>query len=117
MVFELYDWSLFGIIALRHQDQAAARDAFATAVAQADAMLAHHAENCVALDGKALALCGLALCGDRQHLSAAVDAYKKARAVDKNAGTVLRVVRLFDALAVADTTGILAGVRSAASGE
>ena len=108
--------ALLGVIALRQQDRAAARDAFATAVVQADAILAHNAETSGALDSKALALCGLALCGDRQHLSTAVDAYRKARAVDKNPGTVLGVVRLFDALVVADPTGILAGVRGAAAG-
>ena len=106
-----------GVICLRQQDLTAARDAFVTAVAQADAMLANNAESEQALDSKALALCGLALCGEPQHLSAAVAAYRKAREVNKNVGIVRKRLESFDALAVADSAGILAEVRSVAGGD
>ncbi len=40
-----------------------------------------------------------------------------AREINKDAGTVKRVLRLFDALAVVDTEGALVEARKATSGE
>ena len=84
-------------------------------MAQADTLLAHTPEYLGALDSKGLALCGLALLGEDPGLAA--DAYRAARAINRDPGIVSRVLRLFDALAVADTEGALAGVRAAAAGE
>jgi hypothetical protein len=57
------------------------------------------------------------LCESRQHIPAAMEAYRAARALCKDVGIVNRVLRLFDALAVADEKGILTEVRKAAAGE
>jgi len=109
--------ALLGVIALRQDDRGAACEAFTAAVAHADSLLAHTAENYGALDTKGLALAGLALCAGPQHLSAASAAYRAARQIFAGAGIVARVVRLLDALAAADTAGILGEVRRAARGE
>jgi tetratricopeptide (TPR) repeat protein len=118
-----YALALLGLIALRQGDGDAAREAFAASVAQADALLAHTAQYFQALDSRGLALCGLALCEERNpvsgrnRVSQAVAAYRDARAVNHDAGIVASVLRLFDALAVADTEGRLAWARAAAAGE
>jgi tetratricopeptide (TPR) repeat protein len=107
--------TLLGVIALRQGDRAAAQEAFEGAVAEAEALLIHSKQNYGALDSKGLALCGLALCEENSdHISAAIDAYRAARAMNKDAGIVRYVLRLFDELVRADSGGILAEVRSAA---
>jgi hypothetical protein len=110
---------LLGVIALRQGERPAAQEAFAEAVAQADALLAHTAQYYDALDAKGLALCGLALCGQGDALPAAVGAYRAARAITQVTGTVGRAVRLLHALAQADPSGpeLLAAARAAAGGE
>jgi tetratricopeptide (TPR) repeat protein len=109
--------ALLGLIALRQGDVAAAQEAFAEAVAQAVAMVTHSTQNFRALDSKGLALCGLVVCGDAGRVAEAIEAYKAARAINKDAGTVSRVLRLFDTLAEADEAGVLAGMRVSAAGE
>lgn len=113
-------FTLLGVIALRQGEVTTAKEAFATAVVQADAMLARAARNYGALEAKGLALCGLALCearDPRDRLSEAIIALRAAREINKDAGVVKRVLRLFDALIVVDTDGILKNVRSAAAGK
>ncbi|MDQ1523496.1 MAG: hypothetical protein QOE47_1420 [Pyrinomonadaceae bacterium] len=109
--------ALFGLIAVRQNDPTAAREGFAAAVTQADAILTHSAQYFDALDAKGLALCGLTLCEDGNRVPEAIEAYKAARAINKDVGIVGRVLKLFDALAVADEGGLLAEVRAAAAGE
>jgi hypothetical protein len=75
------------------------------------------AQNYLALDTKGLALCGLTLCDGANRTSAAIEAYRAARAINKDAGVVARVLRLFDAVAVVDSAGALKDVRAAAAGE
>ncbi len=112
----------------RKSDFTRAYEAFAAAVQQAEQLLAHSAQNYAALDAKGLALSGLALCEGPPHV--AVDTFRvetfrrnvsttfrAARAINKDAGIVKRVLRLFDELAKADTAGILQDVRAAAAGE
>ena len=70
-----------------------------------------------ALDTKGLALSGLALCQNSEHIPAAKEAYKAARAINSDAGVVGRGLQLFDTLAKADTAGILAEIRVQAAGE
>ena len=87
---------------------------------QANALLTHTAHNYRALDTKGLALCGLVLCDEGEHLTAAVEAFQAARAINRDPGIVQRVLRLLDALALADAAEILAQlapVRTAAAGE
>ncbi len=64
-----YVLALLGVIALRQQDRAAAQDAFASAVTEADQLLAYSIQNFAALDVKGLALCGLALLGQNKALA------------------------------------------------
>jgi tetratricopeptide (TPR) repeat protein len=109
--------ALLGVILLRQGDRPAAQEAFAAAVAQADVLLAHTAHNYRALDTKGLALCGLVLCGEGEHLPASIEAFQAVRAINQDPGIVQRVLRLLDALALADAARILLQVRAAAAGQ
>ena len=112
-----YASAVLGVIALRQGDTIAARAAFTTALKQANELLAQTPQLYGALDSKGLALCGLALCEGAQHVSAAKEAFRAARAITSAAGIVGQVLRLFDALAQADMTGMLAEVRAEIAGE
>lgn len=109
--------AVLGVATLRQGDRLAAREAFATAINQCSELLARNPQFYDALDTKGLALCGLALCENPKYIPNAKEAYKAARAINSDAGVVGRVLRLFDALAKADTDGILAEVRAEAAGE
>jgi tetratricopeptide (TPR) repeat protein len=109
--------ALLGVTALLQGDRMAARDAFATALHQADELLTRNPQFYRALDTKGLALCGTALCENTEYIPGAKEAYKAARAINSDAGLVGRVLRRFDVLAKADTAGILAEVRAEAAGE
>jgi tetratricopeptide (TPR) repeat protein len=112
-----YVCALGGVIALRQGDRPAAEEMLAAAVAEAHRMLQASSENYQALDSRALALCGMALSEGSARATEAVEAYHSARRINRDAGVVKRVLLLFDALAVLDKDGALAGVRSAAAGE
>jgi tetratricopeptide (TPR) repeat protein len=109
--------ALLGLIASRQGTAVAAQEAFAAAVSEADGLLTYAAQNYFAWDTKGLALCGLTLCDGVNRTSAAIEAYMAARAINKDAGIVARVLRLFDALALVDSAGTLNEVRAAAAGE
>lgn len=110
--------ALLGVIALRQDDRAAARKALTEAIHEADGLIEHTPQFYRALDSKALALCGLALLEQNpQHVGAAAEAYQAAREVTSAAGIVGRVLRLHDALAALDTTGMLDAARAAAAGD
>lgn len=110
-------WAMAGVIALRRGEAKAAREAFTAAVAASDLLLSRNDRNAPALDSRALALCGLALCdGNPAHLSGAGAAYRAARSICRDAGIVARSLRLFDELAVADSAGMLGKVRTLAEG-
>jgi hypothetical protein len=121
--------ALRGVIALRQASQdlpgfGNLEGLFTAAIAHADALLAQTPELFDALDAKGLALCGLAVCDARNPISArnrvseAIAAFRAARAINKDAGVVARVVRLVDALALAVPNGaeVLAEARRAAGG-
>ena len=108
--------SMLGLVALRQRDIPAAREAFTAAVNEATRLLDLTAERYEALDIKGLSLCGLALCGDPSQIPAAKAAYSAARAVTSDVGIVRSVLQRFDALAQADTDGILTEVRPIAAG-
>ena len=95
---------LLGIACLRQQDVEAAAEAFEAAVAQADVVL-QFTRNFNALDSKAVALTGLALCGDRSRLADAVAAHRAARAINRDAGVMRRVAWLNEQMAPADAAG------------
>jgi tetratricopeptide (TPR) repeat protein len=107
---------LLGLIALQLEDMPAAIEAFAAAVSAASELLAFTAQNYYALDTKGMALCGLTLCDGVNRTAAASEAYRAARAINRDAGIVARVLRLFDALSVMDAAGVLKEVRAAATG-
>ena len=109
--------ALLGVVAWRQADRAAAFDAFATALGQAVELLSRSPQFYGALDTKGLALCGLALCETPSHIPAAKEAFSAARALTSAPGIVARVLRLFDALAPADPSALLAEVRPYAAGE
>ena len=110
-------WALLGVIALHQGDHAAAQKAFETAVDQAESLLDHTEQDYDALDNKGLALCGLALCEESSdRIPAAIEAYRAARAINNDAGIVQRTLRLLDALAQADSEGMLTEVRPAVTG-
>ncbi|MCP4345538.1 MAG: tetratricopeptide repeat protein [Desulfobacterales bacterium] len=116
--------ALLGVITLRQNEIPLARQSFETAVSQADHILNQTPQFYEALDAKALALSGLALCeimkgengNPQQYIESAKDAYQKARTINADAGIVRRVLRLFDALAVMDKKGKLKTVREAVEG-
>jgi tetratricopeptide (TPR) repeat protein len=114
---DVHNSVLLGVVAYRQRDLNVAKQAFAAGIVQADALLAMGAERYAALDAKAIALCGLALCGDAEQTVAARAAFRAARAITSAAGVVHRVLQLFDALALGDESRVLANIRSAAAGE
>ena len=108
--------ALLGVIALRQNDRPAAQQAFQEAIAHVDKILVEKAQLYNAFDAKGLALAGLALCGAPERLPEAVEAYHVARAINKDAGYLKRVLLLLDAMAVVDKDRVLADVRKAARG-
>jgi tetratricopeptide (TPR) repeat protein len=113
---EVHNSVLLGVVSYRQGDLNVAKQAFAAAIDQADALLAMTPELFAALDAKAIALCGLALCGDEEKAIAARTAFQAARAITSAQGVVHRVLQLFDALALADEGHLLADIRPAAAG-
>jgi len=108
---------LLGVIAYRQGDRLPARHGFAAALKDAGDLLARSPQLVAALETKALALCGLALCENPALATEAEEAYRTARTLSSDAGLVRRALRIFDTLAQADTSNILMGVRAFASGE
>ena len=100
-------------------------NAFTAAIEHADKLLAQTPELYDALDAKGIALCGLAMCETvetpRRGVSTedAVATFRAARKINRDAGIVACVVRLLDALALADPNGlaVLSAPRQAAGGE
>ena len=99
--------ALLGVVFVRQGDMTAAREAFAQTLAKTADLLSHSAQNYDALDNRALALCGLALCDGTDQIQEASEAYKSARAITAAPGVVGRTLRLLDALAIGDRTGVL----------
>ncbi len=113
--------ALAGVVALRQGNPAPAREAFASALEHAEALLARTPDLYDLLDAKGLALAGLALLASdtaeaEALVSQAVEAFRAARVACAAAGVVGRVLRLLDALAVADVEGRLQDIRAAAQG-
>jgi tetratricopeptide (TPR) repeat protein len=108
---------LAGAVALRQGDIAAASNAFDRALSEAEAQLTGATRAYGSAYDKALALAGLALCRDAALATAAVEAYRAARAISATPGIVIDELQALDALAVADPGGTLKPVRAAAAGE
>lgn len=119
--------AVLGVIALRQGDGPAAHEAFAAAREQAKLMLARDAQNVDALDALGVAACGLALTaaakpgqdidsGEGQYGAEAVAAFEMARAINRDAGVVQRLLRLLAVLMEDDRRGRLTRAREAAGG-
>jgi hypothetical protein len=108
--------AMLGVVALLQGDRNTGKEAFTAAVNKAGHLLALTPDRYKALDVNGLCFCGLALCGDSAQIPAAKISYTAARAVTSDAGIVCMVLQYFDALAQADTEGILAEVRPFAAG-
>lgn len=109
-------FATLGLVAHRQGDVIGARDAFVAAVNKASHLINLTSNRFEALDVKGLALCGLALCGDSNNITAAKAAYHAARAVTSDAGITRAVLQRFDALAQGDSEGNLTEVRTIAAG-
>lgn len=76
-----------------------------------------HAESVLALEFKALALCGKALClQDTSIAKVAYETFTKIRKVTYAKGLVGRTLKFFDLLAVLDENNILAGLKEVVAG-
>ena len=109
-------WTMAGIVRLRQGEPDAAREAFSQGLTVAEGLLELSDQNLSALETKALALCGLALCGNTRRLTAASQSFRTARQITTAKGVVTRLLNRFDALAIADADGILAPVQEVAAG-
>ena len=109
---------LSGIIQLRQERPAVAVREFQQAITQAGQQLEHASGAYQALDTKALALCGLALTSDPGNAAAEASiAFRTTRVNTSVDGITRRTLALFDALAAADPSSILAPIRPAAEGQ
>lgn len=104
-------------LALLQEDRESARERFMAAIGEADALLEYTPELFKALDAKALALAGLAVLDGSQHVPEVITAFHAARAINRDAGIVQRVLRLLGLLTAEDDAGLLGDVRAAAGGE
>jgi tetratricopeptide (TPR) repeat protein len=107
--------ALLGLIALRQGDRTSAADAFRAAIAHAGLLLGDCAQNYGACDARGLALDGLAVLEGGSRAAEAIAAYRAARAITCAPGIVADVKLRLEALAPADTAGVLAGVYEAAT--
>ncbi|MFM8174396.1 MAG: tetratricopeptide repeat protein, partial [Pirellulaceae bacterium] len=109
--------SLLGIIRLRQGDTRAATEAFQESVKRCDRMLQLTTRNYAAMDSKAVAKCGLILCGADVPLGDVRGLLRAARAINRDAGIVARLLRLLSALAKSDRDNRLSAILQAAAGE
>ena len=112
---EINHWclSLLGAIALKQGELKAAQEIFSEAVAQTEMILKNSPQHFQAWDAKGFALAGLTLCEEIDHTVAAVEAFKKAREINRDTGIVHRTLLAFDSLAIMDKEGKLTALRTA----
>lgn len=106
---------LQGIIQLRKGAPETARAFFDDAISRCERMLDFTAQNFGAIDAKALAACGLALCDESISTDKAIELFLSARAINRDAGVIARITTLFNELAKAPGGARLEPVRSAAA--
>jgi tetratricopeptide (TPR) repeat protein len=109
-------FALQGVIALRQGQEAAAGEAWDSAIRGADQFLAEGHENFAALDAKGLALSGLAFLG-QGNLDQAVAAYLAARRITSEPGVVNRAQRLLVELALVAGAAALEPARAASAND
>jgi tetratricopeptide (TPR) repeat protein len=104
-------FALLGAILLREGKQAPARTAFIAALDHADALLSHAPKLVGPLHYRGIVRCGLALCEGPQHLEAAIDAFRAARAASPVPGVLQESMAALEDMGPADPTGLLTRVR------
>lgn len=83
--------ALLGAVALRQNDGAVATKAFEKAIRQADELIAFNRLNYKALDTRAVAAFGLAMCGRNEALRDAKECFRTARRINSDAGVVRQI--------------------------
>lgn len=106
----------FGIILLHKGDHSKAQNAFTSTIKITDSRLAYTPELHDDLNRRAIAGCGLVLCGQKEHLSESIDCFHKARQIVSLPGSLFANLRLLDALITLDKEGILRDARLAIVG-
>jgi tetratricopeptide (TPR) repeat protein len=103
-----------GLIALKQGETETVKDIFTEAAAQADLILKNSPQYFQAWDAKGFAFLGLTLCQEIDHTASAIEAFRKARRINNDAGIVRRALAIFDSLATLDKEGKLSAVRNSA---
>lgn len=109
---------LQGITAFRRGEREKAHVAFLKAYLQAEKLIERESQNFSVLDAHGLILCGLAMCGEEEQVDRAILAYKSARDVTEERGTIRRSLLLLTQLCYGwvPKTLDLEAVRRTASG-
>jgi tetratricopeptide (TPR) repeat protein len=108
---------VLGIVALRQGDCDTGQRSFTTSLQHIRAMndKSHPLYQDIFTTG--LALCGLAICENAAYVSIAKTTFGEARAICAEKGVIQWITQLFDALAKADSNGLLREVRPCITGE
>ncbi|MEE8124516.1 MAG: TIR domain-containing protein [Nitrospirales bacterium] len=100
--------AMYGIVSLRQGHHKQAKQQFLQTITQTETLLNHCSQDIWALESKALAQCGLAICDQNPELtSSAIETFKIVREMVQDKGTLQRILKLLQALSLADTHGIL----------
>jgi tetratricopeptide (TPR) repeat protein len=100
--------AMYGIVALRQENHQQAKRQFLQTITQTELLLNNCSQDIWALESKALAQCGLAICDQNPELNAsAIETFQRGREIVQHKGTLQRMLRLFEGLSLADTHGIL----------
>ena len=111
--------ALHGIVFFRQGNQEDACTTFSSALEQAEMLLQENDQYIFALDAKAIALTGLALCNPSFPLSPAIETFRKLREVTVDEGHVSRRLLLLNLLSPTNSsanTDTLNLIQEAASG-
>lgn len=100
--------AMYGIVLLRQGNHQQAKQQFLQTITQTVTLLNHCSQDIWALESQALAQCGLAVCDQNPELtSSAIEPFQKVRELVHDKGTLQRMAKLFEAVCLADTHGIL----------
>jgi len=108
--------AMYGIVLLRQGNPQQAKQQFLQTITQTATLLNHCSQDIWALESQALAQCGLAICDQNPELtSLPIETFQKVRELVHDKGTLQRMGKLFEALCIADTQGILTDKRHLAA--
>lgn len=108
--------ALRGIVGLRLDQTDFARSQFVDAHLKSKELLHREKNAYQILETNGLVLAGLVLCGEREHLKGAEKAYRDARDITQERGTIWLCMQLLNALTKGPAPKFLEGVRNAAMG-